>query len=202
MDKMDEPSIIIQALLMFSVLVAIFMLNISHQNEVEECFAYEMPPVIVEPPPIDLPSLPHIYIPDVIHIRTIKTAEAPTLFYPLTEEERKVVECLVEGESGNQSLEGRMLVAQCIYNACVQDGLTPSQVRKQYKYAGWSNSPSEKTKEAVAKVFDEGEMVVEDNILWFCTIKSSERKGSFHATQKLVLEEGNHRFYSSWEGDK
>lgn len=116
-------------------------------------------------------------------------------FYPLTDAERKVVECLVEGESGNQSLEGRILVAQCIYNAMVQDGLTPSQVRKKYKYVGWSDTPSEQSKEAVSAVFDRGEMGVEDNILWFCTIVSSKKPRSFHATQKLVIEVGNHRFY-------
>ena len=127
-----------------------------------------------------------------------KESENPKPFCELTNEERKVVECLVEGESGNQSLEGRILVAQCIYNAMVQDGLTPSQVRKKYKYVGWSDTPSEQSKEAVFAVFDRGEMGVEDNILWFCTIASSKRPKSFHATQQLVVEVGNHRFYKPW----
>lgn len=127
-----------------------------------------------------------------------KESENTKPFCELTNEERKVVECLVEGESGNQSLEGRILVAQCIYNAMVQDGLTPSQVRKKYKYVGWSDTPSEQSKEAVSAVFDRGEMGVEDNILWFCTIASSKRPKSFHATQQLVVEVGNHRFYKPW----
>ena len=128
-----------------------------------------------------------------------KESENPKPFCELTNEERKVVECLVEGESGNQSLEGRILVAQCIYNAMAQDGLTPSQVRKKYKYVGWSDTPSEKSKEAVSAVFDRGEMGVEDNILWFCTIASSKRAKSFHATQEFVVEVGNHRFYKPME---
>ena len=118
----------------------------------------------------------------------------PEPFYPLNDVERKVVECLVEGESGNQSLEGRILVAQCIYNACVQDGLVPSQVRKKYKYVGWSDTPSEQSKEAVSAVFDRGEMGVEDNILWFYAPKYS--RGGFHNTQNFVIQVEDHRFYS------
>lgn len=123
----------------------------------------------------------------------------PEPFYSLTDKERNVIECIVEGESGNQKIEGRVLVAQCIYNAMIQDNLTPTQVIKEYKYAGWSDTPSELTKEAVSAVFDRGEMGVEDNILWFCTIASSKKPRSFHATQKLVIEVGNHRFYKPLE---
>lgn len=119
-----------------------------------------------------------------------------TVFYALSDYERETVEYIVEGEAGNQSLLGRVLVAQCIYNACVQDNLSPSEVRKVYKYEGWSDTIDEETKEAVSIVFDNGVMGVNDNILWFYNPKYSY--GKFHNTQRFVIQEGGHRFYAPW----
>lgn len=154
-------------------------------------------PLTSEVDPIEPTVTPFVdFIPHKINIPTPTKVE---LFYPIDDSERQIVECLVEGESGNQSLEGRILVAQCIYNACVQDDLLPSQVKNKYGYQGWSDNPSDETKEAVSAVFDRGEMGVEDNILWFCTIASSKRAKSFHATQEFVVEVGNHRFYKPME---
>lgn len=120
----------------------------------------------------------------------------PVPFYPLSDYERWIAECLVEGESGNQSFRGRKLVAQCIYNACVQDDLTPSEVRIKYGYVGWSETVSEKSKEAVVAVFDNGELEVEDNILWFYNPAGGRAK--FHESQRWVLTEQNHKFFAPW----
>lgn len=130
---------------------------------------------------------------NVVIEAVVFVAPEPEPFYPLTEQERKLVECIVEGESGNQRIEGRILVAQCIYNACVRDGLTPSEVKKEYQYIGWSDTPSELTKEAVSAVFDRGEMGVDDNILWFYNPKYDY--GRFHNTQRFILQEQDHKFY-------
>jgi len=120
-----------------------------------------------------------------------------TTFYDLSDYERKITECIVEGEAGNQSLLGRVLVAQCIYNACVQDDLSPSEVRENYKYEGWSDTIDDETKQAVSIVFDDGNMGVDDNILWFYNPKYSY--GKFHNTQRFVIQEGGHRFYAPWD---
>lgn len=119
------------------------------------------------------------------------------VYFPLTDDERRTVECMVMGEAGNQSLEGQMAVAQCILNACVGDDLRPSEVRGIYQYSGWSDHPSNRAQMAVERVFDDGYKVVDENILWFYNPAISE--GRFHNTQKFVIEIGDHRFYAPWE---
>ena len=125
-------------------------------------------------------------------------------YYPITEDDRYVIEHIVAGEAGHEPLLGKMAVAQCILNAMEQDGLTASEVRKTYQYSGWmkenfpTNYPEDwaEVQQAVWCVFDNGEKVTEENILWFYAPKYSE--GSWHNTQKFVVEISNHRFYAPW----
>lgn len=125
-------------------------------------------------------------------------------YYSITEDDRYVIEHIVAGEAGHEPLLGKMAVAQCILNAMEQDGLTASEVRKTYQYSGWmkenfpTNYPEDwaEVQQAVWCVFDNGEKVTEENILWFYAPKYSE--GSWHNTQKFVVEISNHRFYAPW----
>ena len=113
--------------------------------------------------------------------------------FRLSESERRVVECMVQGEAGGESYKGKMLVAQCIMNGCIESNMQPSQVRKQYQYSGWKTNVSEETKQAVRAVFDNGEKVVNEPILWFYAPKYC--KGKFHETQTHVITEGSHKFF-------
>lgn len=125
-------------------------------------------------------------------------------YYPITDDDRYVIERIVAGEAGHEPLLGKKAVAQCILNAMKQDDLTASEVRKTYQYSGWmkenfpTNYPEDWTEvqQAVWCVFDSGEKVTEENILWFYAPKYS--KGSWHNTQKFVVEISNHRFYAPW----
>lgn len=133
-------------------------------------------------------------------IDTEQTVEAEPIedepiFY-LSEYERSVAECMVMGESGAEPYDGQLLVAQCILNACLKDGLQPSQVRKEYGYYGWHNNPSQDAKDAVSAVFDDGYKVVEECILYFYAPRYSG--GGWHETQRFVIEVGGHRFFSEW----
>lgn len=114
----------------------------------------------------------------------------------LSDYERYIVECVVMGEARGESYEGKVLVAQCILNACLIDGLQPSEVRKQFKYAGWNENPSEEVKQAVSAVFDDGYKVTEEPILYFYA--PSLCKSSWHETQRYILTEGCHRFFARW----
>ena len=114
----------------------------------------------------------------------------------LTQEERYVVECIVQGEAGGESYKGKMLVTQCIKNACEKDNLKPSQVMKKYKYSGWNENLTEETKNAVSAVFDNGEAVTEEYILYFYAPKYCD--STWHETQKYVLTEGGHRFFAEY----
>lgn len=125
-------------------------------------------------------------------------------YYSITDDDRYVIERIVAGEAGHEPLLGKMAVAQCILNAMKQDNLTASEVRKTYQYSGWmregfeTNYPEDwaEVQQAVWCVFDNGEKVTEENILWFYAPKYSS--GSWHNTQKFVVEISNHRFYAPW----
>lgn len=114
----------------------------------------------------------------------------------LTQEERTVVECIVMGEAGNESYEGKMLVAQCIKNACEKDNLRPSEVADIYQYAGWNEKPSAETKAAVKAVFDYGESLTDEKILYFYAPEFCS--GEWHETQKYVITEGGHKFFAEY----
>lgn len=119
------------------------------------------------------------------------------VYFELSDYERKVAECIVMGEAGGESYEGQMLVAQCLVNACAKDGLQPSEVREKYQYSGWNDEPSDSVKSAVSAVFDDGEMVVEEMILYFYAPKWCT--STWHESQEFVLEHGGHRFFAERE---
>lgn len=134
---------------------------------------------------------------DIKDTTTKKTSEPNrnSAFY-LSDYERRVVECMVMGESGAEPYEGQVLVAFCILNACKKDGLQPSQVRKEYEYYGWNANPSQSVKKAVSAVFDDGYKPTNEFILYFYAPNHS--KGKWHETQKFVREVGGHRFFAEW----
>lgn len=113
--------------------------------------------------------------------------------FGLTDYERYVAECIVMGEAAGESYEGKMLVAQCLLNACYKDDLKPSEVRIKYQYSGWNENPSEEVKSAVSAVFDERQTVTDEPILYFYAPKWCVSE--WHETQEYVLTEGGHRFF-------
>lgn len=117
------------------------------------------------------------------------------IFY-LSDYERQVVECVVMGESGNQPYEGQVLVAQCILNACLKDGLQPSNVRLKYQYSGWNSNPSQSVKNAVSAVFDDGYKETNECVLYFYAPEYCI--SNWHESQKFVCEVGGHRFFAQW----
>lgn len=115
------------------------------------------------------------------------------VIFNLTDYERWVVECMVMGESGGESYEGQVLVAQCILNACLKDNIQPSKVKTTYKYSGWKENPTKSVKKAVSAVFDLGEKIVDEPILYFYAPLLCQSK--WHETQVFVIEFGGHRFF-------
>lgn len=127
----------------------------------------------------------------------------------LSDYDRAQAEAIVCGEAGNQSFEGKKLVAQCLWDAWVTDGLNSiDEVRKQFGYEGyqsldsWSGATEEQkeeVREAVRAIFDREEFVVKENILYFYSTGNGLRPNSWHETQHFVIWEGDHRFFSRWE---
>lgn len=124
---------------------------------------------------------------------TVEPAE-PAVRYPLTDAERDVVERVVMAEAGGESFEGQMLVAQCILNAAEKRGVDPSEAVVLYSYTKNRPDPTQRVKDAVAAVFDRGETVVDEPILYF--YNPALVTSDFHESQIFVIEEGGHRFFA------
>lgn len=123
--------------------------------------------------------------------RTNRGQERP--HYPLSEEERALVESVVMAEAGGESYEGQALVAQCILNACTKDNIRPAEAIKKYAYAKSRPKPSESVKQAVSAVFDKGELVTDEPIIYFYA--PALVKSKFHESQIFALAEGGHKFF-------
>lgn len=121
-------------------------------------------------------------------------------FFDLSSADRYTICCIVAGEAKGESMEGKMAVATCILNAMAKDQISPSEVRTRYKYSGWDadlqNSNPEvwsEVEEAVSRVFDDGEIVSENPILFFYAPKRA--KGKWHQTLPHDQIIGNHSFH-------
>lgn len=124
---------------------------------------------------------------------TQKTSRGGSARYSLTPQERDLVERVVMAESGGESYKGQMLVAQCILNACEIDGIRPADVITKYVYAKSRPEPSDSVKQAVSAVFDEGETVTDEPIVYFYA--PALVRSEFHESQIFAIEEGGHKFF-------
>lgn len=124
--------------------------------------------------------------------KTDRGGERPR--YSLTDAERDLIERVVMAESGGESYKGQMLVAQCILNACEIDGIRPAKVIKKYAYAKARPEPSDSVKRAVSVVFDKGDTVTDEKVIYFYA--PGIVKSEFHESQIFCVEEGGHRFFA------
>lgn len=84
-------------------------------------------------------------------------------FYPLTEEERKLVISIVAAEARSENLEGMMAVAQSIRDRAITRNQTIEQVcLSPYQYAApYTGEVSDMLIDSVMFVFDEGHSPLE-----------------------------------------
>lgn len=122
---------------------------------------------------------------------------APVYVFSSTEE-RDLVERVVMSEAGNQSLKGIMAVAQCVLNTAEYKGISAGEVVSvpgQYTepYEGVVN---DKVIEAVRAVFDRGETVVDEPIMYFYAYKrkfSNWHENSPNLEYVCIIED--HKFF-------
>ena len=126
--------------------------------------------------------------------------EEPAPRYVLTDTERDIVERVVMAEAGGESFEGQMLVAQCILNAVEKTGTAPSEVVVAYRYTKARPEPTQSVKDAVAAVFDNGEEITSEPILYFYAPAWTTSK--WHESQVFVIEVGGHRFFAERSTEK
>lgn len=162
----------------------------------------KMPPIIEATPPIPTITLEVPKLTSTTTVEVIKNevesemVEIKPFFY-LTDYERRVTECMVMGESGGESYEGQLMVAFCILNACLKDGLQPSEVRVEYQYSGWKENPSDSVKRAVKEIFDDGYAPIDDTPMFFYAPKRVKRT-PWHETQRYICTIGGHKFFGEW----
>jgi hypothetical protein len=144
-----------------------------------------MPEYDFEIPDLDKPATEYAYM-----------TQDWVVYYPISSEDRHVLECIVQGEAGGESFEGKMWVATCLLNAMRREGgASASYIRTQYQYAGWNENISDDTISAVSRVFDDGE-VMHDTVLWFYAPKTCTSR--WHESQQFVTEIGGHRLFAPW----
>lgn len=119
--------------------------------------------------------------------------QAPVRFY-LSASERDTVERVVMAESGGESFEGQMLVAQCILNAAEKEGVQPSEAVVIYSYTSNRPDPTQSVKDAVAAVFDRGEVAIDAPVMYF--YNPALVTSDWHESQIFVAEVGGHRFFA------
>lgn len=121
------------------------------------------------------------------------SAQIPTARYRLTADERELICEVVMAESGIEPFDGKMAVSQCILNACEKTGKRPAEIVEEYGYTDRRVEPNAETREAVAAVFDSGEVATDAEILYFYApaLVSSE----WHESQTYVCTIGGHRFF-------
>ena len=146
-------------------------------------------PIIAEQPAVVVST------PDIPQASAEQTA--PPARYPLTDSERDTVERVVMGEAGGESFEGQMLVAQCILNGSEKRGIQPSEAVEAYQYTKARPEPTQSVRDAVAAVFDKGETVTDEPVLYF--YNPALVRSDFHESQIFVIEVGGHRFFAEKE---
>lgn len=149
------------------------------------------------PAAADLPTpdaeQPAATVTPAMSTQTPAPTEAPAR-YQLSASERDTVERVVMAEAGGESFEGQMLVAQCILNAAEKKGVQPSEAVEIYSYTTARPEPTQSVRDAVAAVFDRGEVVTDEPVLYF--YNPALVRSDFHESQIFVMEVGGHRFFS------
>ena len=124
---------------------------------------------------------------------TEKLYEVLITTYELTETERDLIERVVMAEAGGECVTGQKAVAKCILNACLITGKRPDRVIDEFQYTANRSDPSEDVIAAVSAVFDCGESVIDDDVLFF--YNPDYETSPWHEAQEYVCTIGNHRFF-------
>lgn len=116
-----------------------------------------------------------------------------TLRYELTDAERWEIASVVEAEAGAECFAGKEAVAQCILQACEDDGIRPTEAVQKYRYTKRRPEPSKESLLAVSAIFDFGRAVTSEPIKYFYA--PDRTTSNWHESQIYVVTIGGHRFF-------
>ena len=130
--------------------------------------------------------------------QTVAAAEAGfEKRYALTDDEHWEVASVVTAEAEGEPFAGKVAVAQCILQACEDDGIRPGEAVVKYSYAKSRPEPTEEALEAVRAVFDFGQIATTDPIKYFYA--PARCQSGWHESQVYVMTVNNHRFFKEAE---
>lgn len=121
------------------------------------------------------------------------TEAGMTKRYNLTDEERWEVASVVTAEAVGEPYAGKVAVAQCILQACEDDGIRPDEALVKYGYAKTRPEPTEEALEAVQAVFDFGHVASTEPIKYFYA--PARVRSDWHESQDFVVEINGHKFF-------
>ena len=113
--------------------------------------------------------------------------------YTITDIERYELASAITAEATGEPFAGKVAVAQCMLQACEDDGIRPLEALERYEYSSRRPEPDSEALEAVGAVFDFGYVVTHEPIKYFYApdLASSE----WHESQVYVLTINNHKFF-------
>lgn len=113
--------------------------------------------------------------------------------YTITDEERYELASVITAEAVGEPYAGKVAVAQCILQACEDDGIRPLEALERYTYSTRRPEPTDEALAAVAAVFDFGHVATVEPIKYFYApdLASSE----WHESQVYVMTINNHKFF-------
>lgn len=124
-----------------------------------------------------------------------KESAAPAAFYPLTDTQRELIERVVAAEARGESRKGMAAVAQTIMQRCMDKGLPPESVMIPGQYADpYMGEISEEVQEAVAQIFDRGELAIDAPVMAFYS-PTGGRSAWHENSLRYVTTIGTHRFF-------
>lgn len=117
--------------------------------------------------------------------------------YDLTDAERWEIASVLTAEAEGEPYAGKVAAAQCILQACEDEGIRPPEALRRYKYSTKRPDPTEEALEAVEAVFDFGHVATSEPIRYFYAPDLVE--SSWHESQVYVMTINNHKFFKEAE---
>lgn len=120
----------------------------------------------------------------------------PEPYFYISDADRELVERVVTAEAIGEPFEGQKAVAQCILETARATGKTPGEVvskKGQYATPAKAERVTQSVRDAVAAIFDRGELVTHEPIRYFYAPARCESK--WHESLPFVIEIGGHRFF-------
>lgn len=128
----------------------------------------------------------------------VPKADAPTVRYAISDDERREIERIVASEGGYCGYEFQALVALCILNGAEAENMRPSELFARGDF--WLThdvEPTETTKRAVSDVFDRGIFPTPEPVRYYYNPKFC--KSDMHESFCYVLTCCDCRFFKDWE---